>query len=285
MRLTIILFALASFAMAQTLSTVLVDVDRFETQEMLPAAATQMCQASNATVTRTSGTVLSLGATASASAPVSYRFDYRSRQQAAANTLTITAGSGSGTATIYASLIAGALTLGVVHNTGNTLTCTGATACSTAEAGSAAAVAAARGMAIWSWRATAGAWDVGGGTQLSLSRDCWIDQVWLANITGSAVTVGLANGRGVPFVVLQTATIPAYSTTLITAPGGAAFEAGLLLTSGTASAVNVIVRGARARPTAVLRTASILRKSRPTRTGMPRLNRRIRARGPIQGWP
>lgn len=247
--LTLLIFSLSLHAQFDTTRTTFTTAQPgllvFETSELLPASATQICQGSNVTVTRTSGTALSIAPTASASAPVSYRFGWRTRQQASANTLTISSGSGSGTVELFAYLNNGVLSLGVINGTSNTIACTGATACAVTTNGSTQSSVFRAGTPIWTWAITSGAYNVSGGTQQQTAKDCWVDQIWLSNITGSAATVTITDGRGVPFTLVGMVTVAANSTTEIVIPGGSAFEGGLQMTAGTASAINVKVRGGR----------------------------------------
>lgn len=227
-----------------TFSTAPTGLLRFETSELMPNASTQLCQGTASTTTRTSGTALSIGATSSATLPVSYRFGYKTRQQTAANTLTITAGTGSGTVEIYAYLDgSSALAIGIVNPTGNTLTCSGA--CAITTPGTVLANQIRQALFVWTWTVTSGAFNVSGGIQKSLASDCWVDQIWLANTSAGTVTVVLSDGRGAPFLLLPTVSLLANTTTQVVIPGGAAFESGLLVTAGTASAINVRVRGGR----------------------------------------
>ena len=243
MRLTALLF-LASSLLAQV-TTAPNGAVPFETKELLPAAATNFCSNSTVSVTRTSGSALSIGASSSASAPQYYRFGTRSRVQTAATTLTISAGSGAGTAYIYAGLSAtNTLALVVFHNSSNTMACASGPGCTVALVGSSVYNSFMRSqtrLPLWNWTMTSGAWDTSGGTAQNIAQDCWVDQVGISAAVASTI-IG-TDGQGTAVPDLPTVSLPVNSYTLVVKPGAEFYDTGLVLTAGTASALTVRVKG------------------------------------------
>lgn len=229
-----------------TFTSAIAPLTKFETLELLPNAATQLCSGSTLSVTRTSGTILSLGNSSSATLPQTVRFGYKSRQLTAATTLTMSAGTATGTITVFAFNDAGTLALGVINPTANTMACASSIGCTVATPGSVTGQNIINtGMPIWTWTITSGAFDVSGGTQQQTGQDCWVDNITISNNTASAVTLVLTDNQSTPIVLLPTVSLAANSTTEIVWPGGVYFESGMKLTSGTASALTVKVRGGR----------------------------------------
>lgn len=219
--------------------------NRFESYELLPASATQMCSTSTASVTRTSGTVLSIGTGSSAADPQSFRFGNKTRQITAAVTATVTSGSSTGTLSVYGYMTGSTLGIGVINPTGNTISCSG---CVTAAPGTTTAQNIINnGTQIWTWTMTSGSLDSSGGTQLSTDKDCWVDQLNISNNTASAVTLTCTDSQSSPVAgpLCPTVSLPANGMTLVVWPGGKYFEGGMKLTAGTANALTVTVRGGR----------------------------------------
>lgn len=227
-----------------TFTSATVPLTKFESEELLPNAATQMCSGSTVSTTRTSGTVLSVGTSSSATLPQSVRLGFLTRQITAAVTATLTAGTGTGTVTVYAFLSgANVLSFGVINPTSNTISCAG---CTTASPGSVTGQnIIAIGMPLWTWTITSGAWDVSGGTQKQTGQNCWVDRLEFSNLTAGAVTVTATDSQGTPLQAFPAISLPANGYTLVVWPGGKFFEGGLKLTAGTASAINAGVRGGR----------------------------------------
>lgn len=214
----------------------------FETAAVsLPASAVQICSAGTVTVTRTSGTVLSLGNGAAATTPQYARLTPRSRSITAAVTLTISSGSASGTVEVYGFIKPDrTFEFRALNNTTNVLALSAGTVVGAGSAQS--AETRALGTLLYSWNITSGSWDVSG-TNKQTASDCWVDYLELANKTASAVTITATDGLGTPVAMFTSASLPANTTWTIVVPGGRFFEQGLKVTVGTAQAVDLYARG------------------------------------------
>jgi hypothetical protein len=190
-----------------------------ESNELIGTANTRMSSQSTISVTRTSGTVLSVGASSSASAPQYVRFNPKSRVVTSALTLTLTAGTGTGVVEVWAELTAsGTIIFRVVSNDGNTYTLTGTGSLISTAAGF---QPAPNGVLIWAWSTTSGAFDTtsvgtvypsGPAGDQQLSTDSWVDSIEAANTTAGAVTLLAQDGLGTPIQLFPTASLAANST-------------------------------------------------------------------------
>ena len=139
------------------------------------SGASMISQIGDFAVTRTSATVLAIGASCSLTTPCTARFGSLVYSFPTGATVSISAGTG--TAYVYISS-AGALTVG--HNV--TLTCSGCTA----QAGITAFPSDS--IPLWSWTATSASWDTSGGTD----RRGFLSGQPLASGTG--IVVACTNG-------------------------------------------------------------------------------------------
>jgi hypothetical protein len=226
--------------------------------ELLPNQATNVSDPHNVAVVRTSGTVLTIGNGASATLPQTVRAvgpssgNYFTRQFTSEVTVTSAAGGQTGTIYVYAvpvttggSVTATSMQVVVVSNLGGTLNCAGSYTCTVVTRSSTLAKQAqATGVYLAAATMTAGSpatFDASGVTVQTQGLNVWVRGIVVANVTGSAVTLTAVDGRG---VAAGTAwSIPANTTTALNfgEPGYEVFfERGLILTAGTASALNVI---------------------------------------------
>lgn len=203
---------------------------------------------SNASVTRTSGTVLSIFNGASSSAIQNVRFNPFTAYLTAAVNLTITAGTNSGIVMIGLRLKDDLTTeLFIEDTTGNTYT--GATVYSLPGPG-----AHGPKVYLWKWIVTSGAFATSGGTSsggtnLQTNHDIWLDMLELCNTTNGAITVTLANADGTPHYALNAASIAANTTSLIVWPGGRYFQKGATIVASAANSIDAHWRGIRSRNT------------------------------------
>ncbi len=227
--------------------------------ELLPNAATVVTDPHNVSVTRTSASVVSIGTSASATLPQSFRVvgpqsgQYYTRQFTSALTLTATVGGATGTIYIYAVPTTGSGTTAasfqvvVITGLGGTLTCTGAYTCTVVTRGSSLGTQA-RGSGIYLAAATMTAgspatFDVSGVTIQTQNQNAWLRAMSFGNITGSAVTVTLADGRGVQYgTTLSIAANTTYEVEFAKPGYELFFERGLVVTVGTASAIDSVIR-------------------------------------------
>jgi len=157
-------------------------------------AATMALQLGDFHVTRTSSTVLTIGANCTVSLPCNVRFGNVTYSFTASATATLSAGTG--TAYVYVAQD-GALTVG--HNV--TLTCSGCTAQSSVTS------FPSDSAPLFNWTATSAAWDAAGGTD----RRAFLSA---KNITaGQGIAATEASGRTT--VAIDTAVVPTFE------PGGA----------------------------------------------------------------
>jgi hypothetical protein len=238
-----------------------------EATELLGTSATTVTDLHSVAVTRTSGTVLSIGNGASATAPQSLRFSgptngyFTTRQITSAMTLTSASGGGTGNIFVYAIPVINStatptngLQFVVISNLGGTLNCTGSYTCNVVQRGSQQArQAIASGIYIAAWSMTAGSpatFDVGGGVTQSQGGYVWLNYLYLTNVSGGAVNVTITDGLGRQYG--QTLSIAANTTYLIdfSKPGYERFfERGVVITAGTVSAINVMTRWINSQPT------------------------------------
>jgi hypothetical protein len=71
-----------------------------------------------------------------------------------------------------------------------------------------------------------------------VSKDAWIYQIVVANITGSAVTFLVQDKQGTPLAVVPTVSIPANTAIIITFPFATRLIGGFSWQAGTGSALN-----------------------------------------------
>lgn len=253
MKFLLSLFLIAGCALAQdattpTFSTADPDATRFETMELVGTSATRACSFSTVSVTRTSGTALSVGAGASSTAPQEVRFGTKTRAITTALTLTLASGTGTGTVNFYGQLQPdGTMKLVAEYNDGNTYTFTAGLLQSLPGP----AVANPK-VKLFSWPVTAGAFASSGSVDFQLNRDCWIDLILLSNFTGSAATVTLTDNQGTPLNMLNAVSIAANSTSLIVFPGGIFVDSGMQINASATSSIQAKWRGAIKRQTETL---------------------------------
>jgi hypothetical protein len=166
------------------------------------AGASMASQLGDFAVTRSSATVLAMGANCSASTPCTVRFGSQVYSFATGATVSISAGSGL--AYIYVSS-AGALTVG--HNV--TANCTGCAAQSGVTAFPADAIP------LFTWSATSGTWDATGGAdqRALLSSKSLVASAGITTAESSGKTVVSVDST---IVSLRTS-VPATSSTACTA--------------------------------------------------------------------
>jgi hypothetical protein len=227
-----------------TFASVQSPTNKFDVIELLPAAATQMCSTSTVSVTRTSGTVLSIANGSSATAPQYFRFGNVSRKLTAAVTATLASGTATGTISVYAYLTANkTLAIGVINPTANSIT--GASITVAAPGSVTGNTIISNGNLLWTWTVTAGAWDVSGGTQVSVGKDCWIDGFTITNLTGGAVTFTITDSQGTPMEQFKAVPIAANTVVAYSFTTGSFYEGGMQATASAASSLNIKIRGAR----------------------------------------
>ncbi len=151
------------------------------------------------TVTRTSTTQLTIGANCSASTPCNVAFGGTVRSITASATATISSGSG----TVYIYVVPdGTITVG--YNSTPVVTCSGCTAASGVTA------FPTTSAADYTWTATSGVWDVGGGAD----KRAFLSTKNVSASTGIVVT----DSAGTASVAVNTSTVHTY-TTGTSAPG------------------------------------------------------------------
>lgn len=209
-----------------------------EGRELLPNAATAYATLTDASVTRTDSTHLSVFAGASASAPQYVRFNNSiSVGFTAAVTLTISSGTGTGKVVIGVRLKDdGTTELYIEDSSKNVFTGQGASYPKPGPEPRSPKVK------LWTWTITSGAFDSTGGTQAQVNTDCWVDLIEVTNKSGSAATITITEGASTPVDFLTSVSIPANSTSSVVDPGGAFYRGGLVMSAGTASALNVHFR-------------------------------------------
>lgn len=230
-----------------------------ESFELMGTGATTITNTHSVTVTRTSGTVLTIGDGASATLPQtvramgSFNGEYYTRQFTSANTLTSAAGGISGTIWIYVLPSSGvgttitSFTTVVISNLGGTLNCTGTPTCQVVSQQSATArQAIARGVYVAAATMTAGSpatFDVSGLTTVGTNVNAWVRAISITNITGGAVTVSLADGKGLPYgTTLSIAANTTYELSMGQPGYERFFERGLVATASAVSSVYITTR-------------------------------------------
>jgi hypothetical protein len=222
---------------------------RWESNETLDTAATRACSSSTVVVTRTSGTVLSVGNGASSAAIQFVRLNPKTRSVTGAQTLTLSSGTGTGYVLIFGQLTsAGALQL-VAYNVSSNVLAWGVGSLGTVVTNSPAALPSAPVVLLYKWTMTTGSWDTSGGTDTQPTVDCWIDRIEVSNNTGSAVTLTFTDNQGTALHLFDGNSIPANTTVSYVSPGGRYFDGGLQMNAGTANAMDINIRGVRLRQT------------------------------------
>ena len=158
----------------------------------LPPQAGMASLLGDFTVTRTSGTVLSIGTNCSAATPCNVRFG--NQVYAVTSSATATLVSGSGTAYVYADS-AGNLTV----QTALSLSCSGACVATSSGTGF-----PANSIPLYTWTATIGAWDAGGG----VDRRGWLSST---NLLAGAGIMTVQSG-GQTTIAVDAAVVPTYLT-------------------------------------------------------------------------
>jgi hypothetical protein len=144
------------------------------------------------TVARTSGTVLSIGANCSTATPCNIRFGTQVYALTSSATATLT--GGSGTAYVYTDP-AGDLTV----QTALSLSCSGACVATSSGTGF-----PANSIPLYTWTATIGAWDAGGG----VDRRGWLSST---NLLAGAGIMTVQSG-GQTTIAVDAAVVPTYLT-------------------------------------------------------------------------
>lgn len=238
--------------------------------ELVPAAATNVTDTHNVSVVRTNATTLTIGNGASAGAPQTIRAagpvtgEVYTRQLTSAVTLVSATGGQTGTVYVYGVPVTGAGTtiasveVVVISNLNGTLNCTGSFTCTVVRNGSPLANwAKSRGVYLAAATMTAGSpatFDVGGVALQGQGLNAWVKAITVANVSASPVVFTIADGKGMGYLV--SGSIPANTTyevplgaPRIEQDNGVVFmERGVVVTSGTASAINVMVRWIQPRP-------------------------------------
>ena len=155
--------------------------------------ANMASQLGDFTVTRTSGTVLSIGTNCSTTTPCNVRFG--NQVYALTSSATATLAGGSGTAYVYTDS-AGNLTV----QTGLSLGCLGA--CITTSSGTGFPV---NSIPLYTWTATIGVWDVNGGIE---RRRGWLSS---SNLLAGAGIMTVQSG-GQTTIAVDAAVVPTYLT-------------------------------------------------------------------------
>lgn len=243
-RLIFFLFIPIISLLAQSFSTAPAGLTKFETSELLPASAVNLCSPSTVTVTRTSGTVLTNNSAGSATAPIQVRFGQKTKAFTASSTITISSGTNSGRVNVYSYLnpTTGVATIKAYNPTGNTLTGSGVTIVTN---GTQFISEKSASIPLYDWDITSGAWNATITLSNLVAKDCWIDFISLANKTASAVTVTITDGQSTPLNFLNSISLAANTTQVIYTDGGLFFDTGMKITVGTASAIDAKIRGAR----------------------------------------
>ena len=154
--------------------------------------ASMASQLGDFTVTRTSGTVLSIGANCSPATPCNIRFG--NQVYALTSSATATLAGGTGTAYVYTDS-AGNLTV----QSALSVACSGA--CVTTSSGTGFP---ANSIPLYAWSATIGAWDAGGG----VDRRGWLSSTNLLAGTG----IMTVQSGGQTTIAVDTAVVPTYLT-------------------------------------------------------------------------
>jgi hypothetical protein len=154
--------------------------------------ASMASQLGDFTVTRTSGTVLSIGTNCSATTPCNVRFG--NQVYALTSGATATLAGGSGTAYVYTDS-AGNLTV----QTALSLSCSGA--CITTSSGTGFPV---NSIPLYTWSATTGVWDASGG----IDRRGWLSSTTL--LAGAGIMTVQSGGQTT--IAVDGAVVPTYLT-------------------------------------------------------------------------
>jgi hypothetical protein len=218
-------------------------LNTFDTTELLPASQIQICSPGTIVVVRTSGSILTVGSGASSSAPQSVRFNSRTRQITASATATITSGTGTGKVILYGILnpVDNSLILKLIDSSNNTFTGSGLTVVSSTSTDGVST--AAKGIKLYEWPITSGAYASSGSLDWQTGKDCWVDRFYITNSTSSGVNLTITDGLGNP-ILGSPVSIP-NGLTGFEDKTGMFMDSGILITAGTANAITVKVKGGR----------------------------------------